>query len=115
MIDKTDEIIEILEEILRWTKFQGWRNVKEILLDTVNDESKLIYHHYSDGMSSREIAAKVSVSHQTVINYWKKWVRVGIIEPIKTHGGIRYRKIFELEDFGIEIPKIEGKGSEKHE
>jgi len=105
--DKTDRIIELLEEILRWTRFQGWRNVKDVLADVLTDDlSKLIYH-YSDGRSSRQIAQKVSVSHVTVLRYWRKWAKVGIVEPIKVSGGTRYRKVFELEDFGIEVSEIE--------
>jgi len=105
--DKTDKVIKLLEEILKWIRFQGWRNVKDILLDTLKDDlSKLVYH-YSDGSSSREIAKRVSVSHATVTNYWKKWAKIGIVEPIKVRGGgIRYKRMFSLEEFGIEIPEI---------
>ena len=102
-----EKIVRILEEILRWIKFQGWRNVKDVLVDVLTDDlSKLIYH-YSDGRSSRKIAQKVSVSHSTVTRYWKKWAKVGIVEPVIVGGKTRYRKIFELEDFGIELPEIE--------
>jgi len=56
--DKTDRIIDLLEEILKWIRFQGWKSVKEVLLDTLKDDlSKLVYH-YSDGISSREIVKK---------------------------------------------------------
>ena len=114
--DRTDRIIELLEEILKWVKFQGWQNVKGILSEVLGDDmSKLIYH-YSDGKSSREIAEKVSVSHQTVTNYWKKWAKIGIVEPLKVHRGIRYKRVFSLEDFGIEVPEVkepsEGEESE---
>jgi len=102
-----EKIVKLLEEILRWTRFQGWRNVKDVLTDVLTDDlSKLIYH-YSDGRSSGQIAQKVSVSHATVLRYWRKWAKVGIVEPIKVGSGIRYRKMFNLEDFGIEVPEIE--------
>ena len=105
--NKIDKIIELLEEILKWTKFQGWRNVKNILLETLKDDiSKLIYH-YSDGSSSREIAEKALVSHATVLRYWKKWARIPIVEPVIIQGKVRYRRMFPLEDFGIELPKKE--------
>ena len=81
--------------------------MKDVLIDVLTDDlSKLIYH-YSDGRSSREIAQKVSVSHVTVLRYWRKWAKVGIVEPIRVGGGTRYRKMFELEDFGIEVPEME--------
>jgi len=105
--DVEEKIVGLLEEILRWIRFQGWRNVKDVLVDVLTDDlSKLIYH-YSDGRSSREIAQKVLVSHVTVVRYWRKWARDGIVEPIKVAGGTRYRKMFNLEDFEIEVPEIE--------
>ena len=111
--NKSYRIIELLEEILKWIKFQNWKKVKEILLETLNDDiSKLVYH-YSDGRSSREIAEKVSISHVTVIRYWKKWARIPIVEPIVVQGKIRYKKMFPLEDFGIELPEIEKIKEEK--
>ncbi|RLA83548.1 MAG: hypothetical protein DRG31_06045 [Deltaproteobacteria bacterium] len=108
-----ENIVKLLEEILRWTRFQGWRNVKDVLTEMLTDDlSKLIYH-YSDGRSSREVAQRVPVSHVTVLRYWRKWARVGVVEPIKVSGRTRYRKMFELEDFGIEMPEIKKKVEKK--
>jgi len=100
-----DRIVKLLEEILKWIKFQGWRNVKGVLLDTLKDDlSKLVYH-YSDGRSSRKVADKVNIDYRKVVNYWKKWAKIGIVEPMQVQRGRRYKKIFSLEEFGIEIPK----------
>lgn len=105
--DRNGKVIELLEEILKWVKFQGWQNVKGILLDVLKDDvSKLVYH-YSDGRSSREVAEKVRIHHTTVTNYWKRWAKIGIVEPVKVQRGTRYKRIFSLEEFGIEIPQIE--------
>ena len=105
-IDFSQKTVELLEEILKWVKFLGWKSAKEVLLDTLKDDiSKLIYH-YSDGPTSREIAKKLPISHMTVTVYWKKWAKIGIVEPLKVKGGTRYKKIFDLEEFGIEIPEI---------
>jgi len=104
--DINKEILEVLKEILKWTKFQGWKEVKGVLLSQLKDERMRLIYHLSDGKSTREIAKKTSVSHMTVYEYWKKWSRVPIVEPIIVKGKIRYRKMFELEDFGIEIPDM---------
>ena len=104
--DKLDKMIDLLEDIRKWIRFQGWRNIKKILLDTLKtDEDKLVYH-YSDGRSSRGVAEKTPVSHSTVTNMWEKWAKIGIVEPLQVQRGTRYRKIFLLEEFGIEIPEI---------
>jgi len=109
---KFDRIIGLLNEILKWERFQGWKNVKDVLLDALKDDIMKLVYHYSDGRSSRKVAEKVSISHNTVVNYWKKWAKIGIVEPINVKGGTRYKRIFSLEDFGIEIPKIENKKGE---
>jgi len=44
-------------------------------------------------------------SHTTVLDYWKKWMTLGIVEPIRVRGGTRYKRSFSLLDFGIEVPK----------
>jgi DNA-binding PadR family transcriptional regulator len=70
-----------------------------------SDAEKLAYEH-SDGKTSREVATIVGVSHGTIANYWKKWARYGIVTEISSKGGgTRYRRIFSLQDFGIDVPK----------
>ena len=113
--DESKKIIELLEEILKWIKFIGWQNVKTILSEALNDDiSKLVYH-YSDGRSSREVAKKVSISHTQVTKYWKKWAKLGIVEPISAPRAPRYKKLFSLEDVGIEIPNIDKRSGEGDE
>ena len=107
--DVNKEILQVLKEILKWTKFQGWKEVKDVLLSQLKDERMKLIYHLSDGKSTREIARKTGVSHNTVYEYWKKWSKVPIVEPVIVKGKTRYRKMFELEDFGIEIPDISKK------
>lgn len=104
--EQFNRMIELLEDIRKWTKFQGWRKVKEVLLDTLKeDEDKLVYH-YSNGRSSREVAERTPVSQFTVVKRWAKWARIGIVEPVQVQRGTRYMRIFPLEVFGIEIPHV---------
>ena len=105
-IETFNRIVELLEEILKWTKLQGWQNVKDILLDTLNDERSKLVYHFSDGKSSREVAQLAGLSHPTVLDYWKKWAILGIVEPIRVRGGIRYKRTFLLSDFGIDVPEV---------
>jgi len=104
--DKYDKMITFLEDIRKWIRFQGWRSVKEVLLDTLKtDEDKLVYQ-YSDGGSSRAVAEKAPVSHKTVTKMWEKWAKIGIVEPMQVQRGTRYKRAFSLDEFGIEIPQI---------
>ncbi|MEX2193024.1 MAG: hypothetical protein WD717_06565 [Nitrosarchaeum sp.] len=102
-INDTKRIIELLEEFVKWQRFEGAQLAKKILRDLLaKDVDKIIYQH-SDGRGTKEIAALAGVSDFTVRNYWKKWNTEGLIVPSQKHKG-RYERVFSLEDFGIEIP-----------
>ncbi len=107
MTQQTDEQTALLKEILKWIKFTGMKEVKTVLVDTLNTEQKRLIYHLSDGgQPSSEIGKSVGVSEMTVRRAWATWARQGIVESTKVRGGDRYKKSFDLEDFGIEIPKI---------
>jgi hypothetical protein len=105
--ENNDQIIELLKELVKWTKFQAWGKVKDVLLGVLDDNEKKRIYHLSDGkQSSRKIAENVSVSRSTIVKYWNDWANSNIVEPISVKGGgLRHKKMFNLEDFGIEIPK----------
>lgn len=105
--DKLSEIAGTLKELLKWTKFTGMKEVKSVLLLALDTETKKIIYHLSDGdKSSAEIADVANVSDWTVRNYWKSWNKLGIVEALQVGTGQRYKKAFDIEDFGIEAPKI---------
>jgi len=99
------ETVELLREILKWTKFDGMQRVKSTLMDVLQKDVEKIVYEFSDGRSSIEVAKLAGVSHQTVVNYWKKWSRLGLVEAERAKGGTRYKRVFSLEDFGIEVPR----------
>lgn len=103
-----NEIISLLKELIKWTKFQAWGKVKNVLISILDDDEKKKIYHLSNGKnSSRTIAENVSVSRSTIQNYWNNWFNSNIVEPIPVKGGgLRYKKMFNLEEFGIDVPKI---------
>src|SRR3989442_9725391 len=102
--NEPNDTLGVLREILKWIRVTSIPNVKKLLVETLDDDkSKLAYHH-SDGRSSRDVAKGAECSQATVVSYWKKWFRNGLAEPIGVQRGDRYKKIFELEDFGIALP-----------
>lgn len=107
-MESEEEIRNILREILKWTKFEGMQRLKGILDTTLDDDTKKLIYHFSDGSDRKQIAAQVS--DQTISNYWKKWAMVGIMEPCPKFKG-RYWKLFALEEVGIEIPETRIKPS----
>jgi hypothetical protein len=104
--DEPNDALGVLREILKWIRVTSIPNVKKLLVETLDDDkSKLAYHH-SDGRSSRDVAKAASCSQATVVSYWKRWFRNGLAEPIGVQRGDRFKKIFELEDFGIAVPSV---------
>lgn len=75
----------------------------------LNTEQKRLVYHLGDGnRGSVEVAKAASISDSTVRRYWDSWARQGIVDSMKVRGGVRYKKSFELEDFGIEVPHTTG-------
>jgi hypothetical protein len=99
-----DRIIELLEEMLKWIKVTSIPQVKKLLLDILSSDKEKIAYHYSDGRDCRAVAKLAGVHHGTVATWWKRWTRAGIAEPMGAKRGERARRIFSLEDFGIEVP-----------
>jgi hypothetical protein len=113
-IENQDEIITLLEELVRWTRFQGVRQAKEVLKELLEGNTQLLIYHLSDGRSSEEIGKVSGVSSQTVRNYWRSWYTSGIASPYKKYKG-RFEKVFNLEDLGIPIPKQSGVPAKQEE
>jgi len=103
----SDKIEELLTEILKWIRFAGSKEVREVLAVTLDTEQKRLIYHLSDGSKgSIEIATLSGISDSTVRRYWESWARQGLMDPVRVRGGERYRKSFELEDFGVRVPDI---------
>lgn len=115
MNPESDEQTQLLREILKWIRFAGMKEVKAVLSFALDSETKKVIYHLSDGeKGSVEIAKASGVSDATVRSHWKSWSKFGIVEAFKVGRGQRYRKAFELGDFGIEVPQL-GSTTEKKE
>lgn len=102
----TSRVEELLSEILKWMRFAGAKEVKGVLTSALDTDQKKLVYHLSDGdKGTVEIANQSGVSDFTVRTYWKQWSKLGIVEAIKVRRGDRYKKSFDLEDFGIDVPQ----------
>jgi hypothetical protein len=106
--ENRDEIVTLLEELVRWARFQGIQQAKQVLKGLLEDPEKgdtpKSIYHFSDGRSSEEIGKVVGVSSQTVRNYWRSWFTSGVVVPSRRYKG-RFEKVFNLEDLGMSLPK----------
>jgi len=107
------KLIDLLSEILKWTRFVGKQRLKALLHDSLKENVEKVIYELSDGKSLRKIEKickdnGYSVSRGTINNYWDKWAALGFVEPSKRFKG-RYERIASLKEVGIDFPKIEFK------
>lgn len=95
-----------LDQILKWTRFAGVQQLKNILSQNLENDTATLIYEFSDGTrGTREIAGIVGVrSHATIARYWEKWSKLGIVEPSPAYQG-RYRRICSLEEVGLTVRK----------
>lgn len=110
------DLIDLLSEILKWTKFIGKQKLKTLLQDVLNEDLEKVIYELSDGQSLREMekickANGYSVSHATIGNYWDRWASLGIVEPSSRFKG-RYERVVSLNEVGIDFPTLESVNGE---
>lgn len=99
------EEVRLLKEILKWTRFSGMREVKAVIDTLVDDQTKRAIYQLSDGsLTTREIGDRVGAGKDKVASLWKIWSRAGLGETQSVKGGgSRFKRSFDLEEFGIEV------------
>lgn len=109
-VDPQEDLIDLLSEMLKWVKFIGKKQLKELLADTLKEDLEKIVYELSDGKSLRDIVRicknnGYSTSTFTGSKLWEKWSVVGIVEPSKKYQG-RSEHIVSLKEVGIDFPPI---------
>jgi hypothetical protein len=105
MSGETEEV-KILREILKWTKFAGMAEVKRVLETVLNGDKKKLAYQLSDGTRGTRDVNYQSGYTGSVSDLWKEWKRKGLGDSISVQRGERFKRTFDLEDFGIEVPAI---------
>ena len=101
-------MIELLEELVKWARVTSFPKVKELLIKILVSPAEKVAYQSSDGeKTSREVAGIANVSQPTISKWWKTWIRAGVAESVSVRRGERAKRIFSLDDFGIEVPIIE--------
>jgi hypothetical protein len=113
MNPEENEQTQLLREILKWIKFAGMKEVKNTLIDALDTDAKKLVYQKSDGTKGTVKLAKLAGyrSNKTVDDLWDAWFKLSLGENIPVRGGSRFKRSFDLEDFGIEIPEIKTKSS----
>jgi len=113
---------ELLREMLKWLKFSGMQQAKDVVDSTLTHEDEQKEQEYrkvyelSNGKNSQSnIAEYISYSSVTVGNWQKKWTKVGIMQQ---NADGKYEHLISLENLGLECPpltKPEGSDEESNE
>lgn len=102
--DYLKELLTNVKELVRWSKFSGKKQLKEIITQNLKSDNELLIYEFSDGERSPEISKIVGkVSHSTVATYWNKWNKLGIVETSQKYEG-RFQRLCSLEEIGLSIP-----------
>jgi hypothetical protein len=104
-VDYRKKTVELLEELVKWTKFSSFSQVRQVLLDILSTDENKIAYQYSDGRKSKEISEFINTDDSTIRDWGKIWVKAHIAEFKSVQGGVRAIRLFSLEEFGIDIPK----------
>ena len=106
MAEDTNTVI--LKEMLKWIRIQGMSQAKNVLRDALKtDKDRLVYENSDGERGMVEIAKLTGLGAETVRRYWARWATMGLVEPISVKGGTRYKKVFSLQTFGIDVPQTQ--------
>lgn len=99
-------VLELLTELLAWTKLEARPRVAARLAEMLDSREKKMVYQCSDGTRGvREISEMTGVDKNTVSNWWGEWDALGVMEQATTRKGRRQRLV-SLEDVGIEPPAL---------
>jgi hypothetical protein len=117
MVSQENEQTQLLREILKWIKFAGMKELKSTLLSVLDTDVKKFVYQKSDGTNgSVELAKLAGIgSNKTVANMWNEWLKLSLGENIPVRGGSRFKRSFDLDDFGIGLPELPQKTSQESE
>lgn len=107
-MNNEDRIVELLEELVYWTKETSFSEIRQRLLTNLQSPKEKMAYELSDGeKTTRQLTSKLKVGNDTITTWWTNWIAAGIAESITTKGGgHRAVRKFSLKDFGIEVPAI---------
>ena len=66
-----------------------------------SDTKKIIYQSSNGSKSIQDIVKTKIASSGTVFNNWNEWSKIGIGKLFSVKGGKRFKRSFDLNDFGI--------------
>lgn len=113
MAENDDRVVELLEQLVTWTKAGLYESVESLVDREFADarpEQRLAYQ-LSDSQIQTEIVRickevvgdEATISQSAVSDWHSRWERVGLI----SRSGRTVTRHFSLEDFGLDVPDVD--------
>jgi hypothetical protein len=96
------DLIQCQRETNRWLRVLALPVLGEALRSALRTVRERRIYQESDGRTSRDVGAASDVTHPTVLAYWARWVRAGLVDEVPGAEG-RYRRLVDLSDVGISM------------
>jgi adenylate cyclase class IV len=94
-----EDAIDVLKELLVWTRVGFFGTVKTTLVDILNTNKKKLAYQAADGVRSGEsIRVELKMSPNDLSELFKQCTSLGLMEQLE--GGKR-RRLFDLANFGL--------------
>lgn len=102
-----DEQTQILREILKWVRFSAMGELKSTLASALDSDRLKLVYQLSDGTRGTvDLGKLVGMSNSKVFELWQTWLRQGLGETVPVKGGNRFKRTFDIEDFGLKTPQV---------
>jgi hypothetical protein len=102
--DQGDAIIDLLQELVVWTKLVHRAEVAQWFTQILDSDEKRLVYEYSDGERGvRELGKLTGASKALVSAWWRDWDQLGIMQQSRSVPGRRQRMV-SLEELGIVVP-----------
>ncbi len=96
--DTNEGILEVLAELLVWTKFANLDRLISTLRTVLADPRHAKAYELTDGNRSQvEVAKGSGLSQPAVSGLWAKWRRLGIVQD----RGARPKHLVQPSDYGL--------------
>ena len=97
-------VVQLLDELLAWTRFTARPQLVETLAAVLKDPKHLRAFEATDGEAGqKEVASYAGLSQPAVSNLWARWARLGLL----VDRGKKPMHLARPSDLGIEIPDLD--------
>lgn len=102
-IDMNSRQLELLEELVTWTRFANRDAVITTITSVMQDPRHLRAYEATDGQRTQgQVGTYAGLSQPAVSGLWSRWRRLGLV----TERGGRIQHLVRPSDLGIHVPEL---------